>query len=145
MIVTKQSLDQLRRDIEAALTDVAKKHELTIKAGNIKYTSSGCTVAVTCSNVDASGLAAVDTHFTPEDLKPKLGQVFRAGGTEFRFVGWDQKRWKKPAKCVRVSDGAPFIFPEDSIRAHLGTPVAHHRPFYSDEQVRRAENGHGDA
>lgn len=122
----------VERDILAALKAVEEKHGIQIqREGGGRYSPDGTSFQfkLKCQVVGKDGAnvaekaeferSAILFGFKPEHYNGE----FTSKGEKFRLVGFNYRARTMPLKCVRVSDGAPFKFPEiakDFILRQLG-------------------------
>lgn len=99
----KTDLNTLRDEMNAALSQIAEKHGLTLHAGNIRYEGSGdrCTVKVTAERAGAESKEAVafreQIRFYSEAMSADdLGKTFRLHGTAYRIEGLKTRARKRP-------------------------------------------------
>ena len=118
--IDKQTLRNLRIEIDAALLAVAKTHNLkSLTAGNCSFdpVAGQFTFKVTGIAADAIGKEAA-LYISP-DAKflglPPLGTTFRSGLKEYATAGLKPSGNK--VVCKRVADGSMFLFKVSDVLA----------------------------
>ena len=116
-------LKAFRKDVEAALEEVAKKYGVDIHAGNIRYGDNDLNLKleVTRNDIDVHKVEFLDnikysfTAFKPEDYMA----TFKIKNTEYQLVGF-KPRTKFSVLGKRVSDGAAYAFTYDAVKRAFG-------------------------
>jgi len=112
---SRQSVQALAKDIQAALDEVAKKHGLVIRMDPGKFTSQDYfgKFTATLNQQDKSLLADADRTYY-ETVAPKLGidikkfpfgKVVEYGRDRYQITGLQPGSKKFPIKVMRVRDG----------------------------------------
>lgn len=92
-MITKQLLDVIRVDIDAALAEVGKKHGMDIKMGHIKYMETSFTATLSAAEkmedpwlagVDPAYIHAAKRNYT---LAGMLGKKYKVGANIVVVVG----------------------------------------------------------
>lgn len=123
-MITKQFLDVIRADINAALAEVGKKHGMDIKMGNIKYMDTSFTASLSAAEqvedpwlvgVDPAYIHAAKRNYT---LAGMLGKKYKVGPSTVVVVGL-----KGRSKVViRHAPGGP-LYLMDYHDAIMGTEI----------------------
>jgi hypothetical protein len=127
MLITKDNFSTLRKDIDAALTAVASKHNVRISSSRGHYSHDGLTGDLKLEFVGTGATTAgapIDTKAAILFKKncelyglkaTDLGRTFSSGRDTFKITGLNPKRWKMPIDATRLSDGKGFKFSEKAI------------------------------
>jgi hypothetical protein len=128
----KDTIKNLRVEIDAALAAIAVKHGIQIRAGNATFSPEFMTMKLEFSTLqngkpvtkeaEALKLYAPSLGLTPEHL----AKNFVISGVTYRLVGFCPRKQKFPMVCERTSDGKRYGLPEDVVLKALGveTPTA---------------------
>jgi len=115
---TTNNITGLRTDIYNALQDVAKKHNINISAGGIRYSPTECSIKITCVCVkgkDGEVLEPFEKAYADQKrFSPKmkeLGDKFISNGKQFTICGWKPKNTKYPL-LAKNANGVMYKFPE---------------------------------
>lgn len=116
-------LKAFRKDVEAALEEVAKKYGVDIKAGNIRYGDNDLNMKleVTRNDIDVQKVEFLDnikyafTAFKPEDYLAH----FTINGNEYELTGF-RPRTKYSVLAKRVKDGKEYGFTYDAVKRAFG-------------------------
>jgi hypothetical protein len=119
--INRAAIDILRRDIDAAVAEVGKKHGLSIKAGNGKY-SNGATGSVTVEIATINADGSIESReaqdfrmmahlygFQPDDLGRSFTMPLT--GETYTITGLKGRAGKRP---IIATDrfGKAYVFPE---------------------------------
>ena len=121
---TKSNLATVRRDINAALEEVQKKHGINIDLGNIRYEAkmftSKVTVSIVNENIATAYHAAFHRRCTILGLEPSdLNRTFMHDGHRFKIVGAATGRSKYPVMTRNISRKGEGDDPTDKMPASL--------------------------
>lgn len=105
-MMTKQTVQAIRDDVNAALAAVARKHGVTIHAGNCTYDANAATFKLVCSTVSDSGRALTPQASAYQRVAGFYGLVplfstVRIGVDEYTVVGWNARKRSKPVLVER--------------------------------------------
>jgi hypothetical protein len=115
--ISKESLKQLRDDIDAALKAVGDKHGVALRAGNASYTATNATFKLEVST-------SFNRFCTLYGFKPEnLGATFQNRGVTFTLIGLDRKSRKYPVLARNAKDGKTYKFDTRRVLTALGLPV----------------------
>lgn len=122
----RAGLKGLREELQAALQEVAKRHDIQISVGAARFTDTDCTIKV---QMLAKGDGAAIQSKEEKDfiryanmygLQPEdLGKEFQRGLHVFRVSGLKIPNRRLPVLATR-SDGKVFKFSDLTIRYSLG-------------------------
>lgn len=113
----KQQFAEFRKDVEKALEEVAKKHNVNITAGKINYSDISFDLKLEVKKVEVNGKSFEQAEFekvctlygfTNEDYAKKA--IYQ--GKEFSLVGFNLRKRKSPV-MVKSSDGKGYGMPEE--------------------------------
>lgn len=104
----RDNLKSLRKDVQAALDEVAKKHGIKLDLGNIRFTDSQFTSKVIGTVINQK---AVEKATGPI----KMGTEFISQGRKFTVCDYKPSRWKYPFTGMSVR-GARYKFTEEDVR-----------------------------
>lgn len=112
-----------RKDVEAALAEVAKKYGVDIKGGNISYGENDLTLKLNVTRTDKdvqkeeflNNIRYAFTAFTADDYL----KTFTIKGTDYQLVGF-RPRTKYSVIGKRVKDGKEYGFTYDAVKAAMG-------------------------
>jgi hypothetical protein len=108
----RNTVKNLRNDIDAALAALSKKYGIEISAGNATFTSSNVTYKVQAAVKAASGVImtkeASDFNLYANRVLAdyKLGQTIELQGKEYVIAGWKARAQKNPVIVTR--DGKSY-------------------------------------
>jgi len=125
--IDKPLLKTLREEINAALAEVAKKHGLTIAAGNASYDPSGTAtfklnIAAIADNGKAITPEAVrfSQFATMIGLAPEhLGREFTHGAFTYSITGLKPDIYGKMPIIVERKGGGSFRMATEAVKAAL--------------------------
>ena len=124
MSLTKSSLAIIRKDIEDALSVVAKKHELSFRLNGIRYTENSFKVgleAVQSSNGESVLSVTFKEKCYKYGLLPEhLGRVFYSGDNSYKITGLKPRNRKYPVIAERTDNGKQFKFSALKVKIALG-------------------------
>ena len=129
-MITRSLLRTFKADAEAALLDVAKKHNVQISFGNGSFTSENATLKLEIATIGTDGEAktkeAIDFEryasrygLSPEDL----GTIFVYNGTEYKLIGAKPRSTKYPLLAKNVKSGKVYKVPATAIPSSMGKEV----------------------
>lgn len=108
----RNTVKNLRNDIDAALAALSKKYGIEISAGNASFTSSNVTYKVQAAVKAAGGITmtkeASDFNLYANRVLAdyKLGQTIELQGKEYVIAGWKARAQKNPVIVTR--DGKSY-------------------------------------
>jgi hypothetical protein len=124
----KKNLNTLRADFDQAIAEVAKKHGIVIRLGNIRYDSVKATSKVefavttapdgttTANSQEALRAADFSRYAASFGLKPdQYGAIIKHGRESYKLVGFSPRSTRFPILATRLSDGKTFKLPESAI------------------------------
>lgn len=113
----KANLKTIRRDVEAALAEVAKKHNINFEVGGIRFfaTTFKCTLSASTENAKSD---AVESAGIWNGIDAKIGDTFTTMGRTFKIVDYHRRKHKYPW-IAEDNMGNRFKFSNDQIRAHM--------------------------
>ena len=128
----KSNLKDLRKDLDAALATVAKKHGIAISFKNINFYAPDFITAKTTLEMTALGdsSAATDPRAAAavkmqSDFKlyaasfglkaEQYGTIIKHGRESYKLVGFSPRSTRFPILASRLSDGKTFKLPESAI------------------------------
>lgn len=124
MSFTKEELRTYRIEIEQALQEVAKQHNVNIKAGNISYSANDFKLTLEVSQKEVNGLSYEQAEFNkncmlygfkPEDYKKE----FSMNGKTFAITGFNHRAHKMPI-LAKGNDGKGYKFACDTVKRLIG-------------------------
>jgi len=116
-------MKSFRKDVEAALTEVAQKYGVDIKGGNISYGENDLSLKlmVTRNDIDVQKIEFMEniqysfTAFTAEDYL----KTFNIKGTDYQLIGFKPGN-KYSVLGKRVKDGKVYGFTYAGAKAAFG-------------------------
>jgi hypothetical protein len=115
----KGNIADLRREIEAALSDALSKFGLKAKLGSLKCESTQFTGAITVSTPDNAGKQFAENAIL-WGLKPEwFGQSFEYEGEMYTITGINPRRRAYPV-IAKSKPGPTSCFRAETIRGLLG-------------------------
>ena len=119
----KTNLKSIRLEIDRALASVGEKLGISLKTGNISYSSEAFHTKLEAFVVtkDASGKSPVEIKMMQELKKygfmfgvdeSHLGKTFTSNGETFKFAGVKPSRPKYPVVGTSIRTGKSFKFRE---------------------------------
>lgn len=129
--MTKAILTALGNEIEEALQDIAKKHNVQIRRGNGTYGETNATLKLEISDISEDGSVldkeaetflsmATIYGFKPDDLN----RVFISNGDKYSITGMNPRRSKYPISAIRLRDGGKYKFTVVYTKLALAREVA---------------------
>ena len=114
MSVSRAACKEITADIEAAIAEVLRKHDLKVESVRSGY-GDAYSIKITADSKDAPSTFA---KFAPMlGLDPSLdGRTFRYGMEHYTISGIAPKSWKRPVLAT-ASSGKTYKFPVDAIKA----------------------------
>lgn len=124
MSFTKEELRTYRMEIEEALKGVAEKHNITIHAGNIKYTENDFKLTLEVAKKEINGQSYEQAQFEKYCMmfgfKPKdYKKTFAMNGKIFTITGFNLKAHKMPI-LAKGNDGKGYKFACDTVKRLIG-------------------------
>jgi hypothetical protein len=123
MKIDKALLDKARTHIDKALIEVGKELGISLKTGNCRYSSDNFTFKLEGSLIGDDGIAVTKEAGAFKLLAHSYGlkaehlhREFKQGGDTYKIVGLNHKARKFPIQAQRISDGATYKFPVDTVR-----------------------------
>jgi len=122
-MLTKKEFVAFRQEAEKALQELAKKYDVNIKAGNIKYDNNSFNLDLKMTKKDIGGKTFEQVEFEkhcfmygfkPEDYRKQ----FTMNGETFTVTGFKLRATKMPIVAVR-QDGRGFKFGEETVKRLL--------------------------
>ena len=127
MPLTKDLLRILRTDIDAALVEVGKKHNVSLKLGNGTFLPDTATFKLEVMTIGEGGVIVTKELSALRALAPSLGlkpehldQVFKIGATNYTLVGYRNTGAGKPFIAKSLSDEKCYLVGREVIRKALG-------------------------
>ena len=121
--IDRPFLDKARTHIDKALAAVGKELGVNIKTGNCRYSSSTFTFKLEGCLIGDDGTAVTKEAESFKMLAASYGlkaehlhKEFKQGGDTFQITGLNYKARKFPIQAKRISDGATYKFPVDTVR-----------------------------
>lgn len=118
----RNTVKNLRSDIDSALAILSKKYGIEISAGNATFTASNVTYKVQAAVKADSGVVmtkeAIDFNFNANiyHFDFKLGQKINLQGKEYIISGWKARAQKNPITVTR--EGRTYRVSLDMIRMY---------------------------
>jgi len=129
--MTKAILSALADEIEVALQDIAKKHNVQIKRGNGTFGETNATLKLEINEVKEDGTVLdkdAETFLKMAKFygleAEDLNKVFTSNGSKYSIVGLNTRRGKYPISATDLSSGKRYKFTADHIKFALGKEVA---------------------
>jgi len=120
----RQSLRELRVDLDSAMASIAAKYGIQLSAGNISFNSDTATIKV------AAGIIKNGTVVTPEakafDQYKRLvglgnlnvGDTIDLQGSLYTITGYKPRSTKSPVVVTKVSNGLSYKVSADMVRRY---------------------------
>lgn len=118
----RNTVKNLRSDIDSALAVLSKKYGIEISAGNASFTSSNVTYKVQAAVKSSNGVTmtkeASDFNIYASRLLPdfKIGQTINLQGKQYTIAGWKTRVQKNPVLVTR--DGKQYRVSIDMIKMY---------------------------
>lgn len=118
----RNTVKNLRSDIDKALATLSKKYGIEITAGNASFTSSNVTYKVQAAVKAAGGVTmtkeASDFNLYANINLPgfKLGQTISLQGKEYTIAGWKVRAQRNPVIVTR--DGKSYRVSTEMIKMY---------------------------
>ena len=124
---TRTQLDAFRKDFNETVKDLAKKYDVQIDLGVMRYDDISFKATLNVSNVQTneSGdvlskeaqdyLKWLDYSFLPYSDLPELGSKFYSRGVEYTITGAKPRSRKYPILAKQVKGGLTYKFTIDAI------------------------------
>lgn len=116
-MLTKKEFESFRMEAEKALSDIAKKYNVDIKAGKIKYTNNSFNLdlQINKKEIDGKSFEQVEFEkycslygFRPEDYN----KTFTMQGKQFSICGFKPRASKMPV-LAKSNDGKIYKFGQE--------------------------------
>ena len=122
----KTTCEDLRRDLNEALREVAKRHGLTLRATNMKYTERACTITVEAGVLGVvQGRAATKESEAFSQLahlyglkREDLGRTVVLQGAVYTLIGLKPGASKRPM-VLEDASGRRVVCPAITVRQAL--------------------------
>lgn len=125
MNFNKSNFNVFREDVEAALRDVAKKHNIQITCGNISYTDIEFTLQLVCVNnmngEDGKKLLFEKYCSFYGFKKSDYERKFYMDGKRFKLVGFNPNSPKNNCTIVCLNNGATYKCNDSVVKAAFAT------------------------
>lgn len=116
-MITKELIEEFRADFKVAVEELQKKHNCTVKMGNVRYSNTSFTFKTEARFANEDGEIEDEyredwKRFVPiiENLKVEwLDREFTHRGTNYKIVGYRPKASKYPV-VGETSDGGKVCF-----------------------------------
>ena len=118
----RQNLEQIRRDIDAALKQVMAKHNIDMSIANISFNAATFTTKLT-ARVKNTQVANQANSFSLRRLglpENAIGRTIIYKGTGYEIVGINMKKRKYPITTKNVATGGNMNFTAASVAMLLG-------------------------
>ena len=118
----RNTVKNLRSDIDSALAILSKKYGIEISAGNASFTASNVTYKVQASVKASNGIVmtkeATDFGLYATRSLPgfKVGQTIDLQGKQYTITGWKARAQKNPVQVSR--DGRSYRVSAEMIKAY---------------------------
>ncbi len=127
MNFSKSNLNTIRTDVAAALAAVEKKHGVSFKLGNIRYSANDFRCKLECfSTSDSTGKTVdpAESNFKRDAFlvgvaKDAFGKTFKSGRSKYKITGINTRRHKYPVSAIRVASGKSYKFPVSMLPSSL--------------------------
>lgn len=124
--LTHAGMKILRAEIDAALAQVAAKHDVQIKLGTGRFSAANASFKMEVATKTEEGmtLSSEVTAFKAQarifGLDPEdFGKTFHSGGKTYTISGLVPRRPKFPVLANCLEDGKRYKFPAENVRAFL--------------------------
>jgi len=116
-MLSKKEFDAFRKETELALIELAKKHNVNIEAGKIKYTSDSFNLDLKVTKKEVNGKSFEQSEFEkycvlygfqPEDYN----KSFVTSGRKFKLIGFKTSARTMPV-LAQSEDGKSYKFGTD--------------------------------
>ena len=127
-MIDKELLKQLRIELNVAIADVAKKHKISLKIGNARYTSNNFTFKLEGALLTEDG-KVVDksrtdykTYCEMYGMKPEwLDKSFiTLDRDEYKIVELNSRARKNPIIAENVNTKKRYIFTSQKVKKLMG-------------------------
>lgn len=122
----KATIREIREAVNEALSPVAMKYGIAIRAQNASYTGTNVTMKIEMSLVNSEGQTQTREVQDFERcayrfglVASDFGRVFEAQGSMFKISGLRVRASKKPIVATRTRDGKAFIFSSEAVKRYL--------------------------
>lgn len=121
-MLTKDSVRDISRDINAAIQSVAKKHGIKLSMNGGTYQSSNAVLKIKVSTISESGIVEtkerisyIQNHKLYDLKREWLDQTFTNGGFVYKIIGLNTRAYKRPVLCER-NDGKVYKLSAENVR-----------------------------
>lgn len=121
----KLNLEFLRKDIDAALAEVAKSYGIKLSIGNIKYSNDSFRTQLEGAVLTGDGNAMTAEAKMFVSLadhdgmnKSWLFKEFTVGGVKHRIVGYRSRASKKPV-MTKTDTGLNYVWSASAVAAYM--------------------------
>lgn len=123
MEFNKKSFEAFRKDVEDALNEVAKKYEVQLKTGKIKYGEYDFTMELKSTKINEDKDIQQEKFnqvcalygFTPEQYKVE----FNSNGKVFQLIGFNTNKPKNCCSLYCVTDGKTYQCSDEMVHRAL--------------------------
>jgi len=127
MNITSTTLDTFRTEFNDTVKELAKKHNVQIELGTMRYGAENFKATLSVSNVQKSTdgtilskeaqdyLELTKRGWSPYSDLPELGAKFYSRGVEYQISGAKPRSRKYPILAKQVKSGASYKFTIDTI------------------------------
>ena len=106
---TRKQLNDLRKQMQNALSLFADKTDIQIEVGNCSYRGGEATFKVKVLMEGAKTREQEDLEYYAELHKLDLTKIAKLQGEDMSLVGYKARARKKPWVLQRLRDGAEFV------------------------------------
>jgi len=122
-MITKQKIQEMRKDINEALKAVAEKHNCTISGGNANYTTDSFSIKLSVVEKSSDGSTVTkeqldwksNAKFFGLDVELLGKSVKLNDGTNYEIIGLKPRSRKYPVLGKNLSNGKTFKLPAESV------------------------------
>mgnify|MGYP003337943511 FL=1 len=125
--ITRDVLNALRADLDAAIAAVAAKHGVSMKTGSARFSSAAATMKVEIATISATGevisktLAALRANYKWLGLtEAHLNATFSIAGHTYKLAGYNSRRYAKPFEIKCLDNGKTYVTTKDTVFNALG-------------------------
>lgn len=114
------NLDELRKDLNAALKAVSKKHNILLDVGRMGYSTDEVRVALTATTIKTGeeGMSIDEKNYRAAQVfntsLPKFGSKFDSIGVTYTICGYSNKARKYPV-LGKNARGTVYKFTEAAV------------------------------
>ena len=123
-MITKETCKNFRKDFELAMKELEAKYEISIKLGNISFSSTDFTAKVTANVIGEEANEKEESEFKsyakiygfePNDY----GKEVTIQGRRFKFVGFNHRCSKNICSIKEIATGKLFKCPDVTMKLAL--------------------------